>query len=386
MPYWLLPEFIEDILPKEAALQETLRRRLLDLFDRHGFDLVVPPLIEYIESLLPDSSAKANLRTFRLTDQMSGRTLGLRADTTPQVARIDAHLLSKEGINRLCYTGSVLHTLPANFLSTRQPVQIGAEIFGTTSLMADLEVLRLAIEALKTAGISDFQLDLGHIGILRTLAGEMQLADAQLDAFYEAFKLKDISLIEEITENWPAKWKDAAILLMKLYGGVEVMQKARELLPDHPAIDEALDSLDTLITALGETVNVSVDLAQVRSYRYHTGLVFSIHSPDTSELLCRGGRYDGIGEYFGRKRPATGFSMDLRTLCAVSPVQINQDNCVYAPLCPEDHRLKTKIAVLRNEGIRVIVGFCQDASDRHQHGCSQQLIFRDDDWKVIDLQ
>lgn len=386
MPYWLLPEFIEDILPAEAHLQETLRRRILDLFDSHGFDLVVPPLIEYIESLLPGSSVKANLRTFRLTDQMSGRTMGLRADITPQVARIDAHLLGKEGIVRLCYTGSVLHTLPANFLSTRQPVQIGAEIFGTSSIAADLEMLRLAISALATISISDFQLDLGHIGILRTLATEMQLADNELDMFYEAFKLKDVSLIEELTQHKPTTWKEAALALVKLYGGIEVIQKARKVLPEHPVICDALDHLDTLITEIGPSVSVSVDLSQVRSYRYHTGLVFTIYSPKTSELLCRGGRYDNIGEYFGRMRPATGFSMDLRTLCALSPIQINNHHCVYAPLAPHDASLNAKINALRADGVRVIAGFCQEASDKRQHGCTQELINADGNWQVIDMQ
>ena len=386
MSYWLLPEFIEDILPEEATRQELLRRKLLDLFKVHGFDLVVPPLIEYLESLLPDAFAKANLRTFRLTDQMSGRMMGLRADITPQVARIDAHLLFREGIVRLCYTGSVLHTLPASYLTTRQPVQIGAEIFGSKALQADLEILRLAIKAVQAVGVTDFCLDLGHMGILRTIAAEMNLTDASQDAFFEALKLKDISLIEAVSKDWDEPWRKAAVALVKLYGDTHMLAEARNVLPKHPHIIQSLDELERLIDSLGASVNVTLDFAQVRSYRYHTGLVFSVYSPCSPETLCRGGRYDNLGEFYGRKRPAVGFTMNLRTICQISSLRVENPQCVYAPVNLSDASLSIAVDTLRAQGVRVIEGFCEKGSDRKLQGCCRELKKIDGSWQVAPIE
>ncbi|WP_041683096.1 ATP phosphoribosyltransferase regulatory subunit [Pusillimonas sp. T7-7] len=317
MSNWLLPESLADILPAEARRIEELRRGLLDLYRTYGFELVAPPLVEYIESLLSGTGADLNLRTCKLIDQISGRTLGVRADITPQVSRIDAHLLNREGVTRLCYCGTVLHARPAGLLSDRELLQIGAEIFGHAGVEADIEVIELALASVKQAGVRHARVDLNHPGVLRSIIdADPSLAD-HAERIYDLLDTKDIPGLTELGTQIAGVQQgsiQALVQLASLYGTTEVITKARAVLPALPALHAALDDLETLITAL-PAHEFSVDLADMGSgYGYHSGVVFSIYAHGWHDALVRGGRYDGVGRAFGRSRPATGFSLDLRKL------------------------------------------------------------------------
>ena len=308
---WLLPESIADVLPSEARKIEELRRRMLDLFRTYGYELVMPPMLEYIESLLSGTGHDLDLKTFKLVDQLSGRTIGLRADITPQVARIDAHLLNRAGVTRLCYAGSVLHTRPSGFHVTREPLQIGAEIYGHAGLEADLEIQDLMLAALSAAGLADVRLDLCHVGVVAALLEQSPVAASAQDELFTALASKDVPALRDITASLPAAQRDAINLLPSLYGGVDVLVRARTELPALPAIGRALDDLATLAErAGGATVNI--DLADLRGYHYHSGVMFTAYVAGVPNAVARGGRYDKVGEAFGRARPATGF----RPICA----------------------------------------------------------------------
>ncbi|MCC2595342.1 ATP phosphoribosyltransferase regulatory subunit [Pusillimonas sp. MFBS29] len=322
MSNWLLPESLADILPAEARRIEELRRGLLDLYRTYGFELVAPPLVEYLESLLSGTGADLNLRTCKLIDQITGRTLGVRADITPQVSRIDAHLLNREGVTRLCYCGTVLHARPAGLLSDRELLQIGAEIFGHAGVEADIEIIELALASVKRAGVRQARLDLNHPGVLRSIINaDPALADFA-DDINDLLASKDVPGLTELGARIPQVKPDsiqALKQLASLYGSTEVIARARAVLPALPALYAALDDLDTLISALPDN-EFSVDLADMGSgYGYHSGVVFSIYAQGWHDALVRGGRYDGVGRAFGRSRPATGFSLDLRKLSAGLP-------------------------------------------------------------------
>lgn len=317
---WLLPEYVEDILPPEAARIEGLRRSLLDLFFKNGFELVIPPLLEYTDSLLTGTGHDLDVRTFKVVDQLSGRTMGLRADITPQVARIDAHLLNRKGVTRLCYCGSVLHTRPASPGATREPIQVGAEIYGQAGDAADLEIQRLLCRALAVARARKPRLDIGHVAVFRALVREV---GPELEAeLFEALQRKDRPGIASLAKRLPKKIRDAVALLPELYGGREVLLLSAKKLPKLPAITRALSTLRALAKAC--PIPVSFDLAELRGYHYHSGVVFDAYcrgasgAASASVLVARGGRYDDVGKAFGRARPATGFSMDLRTLAGVN--------------------------------------------------------------------
>ena len=315
---WLLPEYVEDILPAEAMRIERLRRAILDLFFENHFELVVPPLLEYTDSLLTGTGHDLELRTFKVVDQLSGRTMGLRADITPQVARIDAHLLNRRGVTRLCYCGSVLHTRPASPGATREPIQIGAEIYGDAGVAADLEVLRLMCDALEAAGARGARVDIGHVAVFRSLVHESRAgADLEVELF-EALQKKDKAALKGLTRRLPARARDALLLLPELYGGVEVLGEARKRLPKISSLEKALRTLEALAKAC--PIPASFDLAELRGYHYHSGVVFDAYCDGgggaSSIPIARGGRYDEVGKAFGRARPATGFSIDLRSLAS----------------------------------------------------------------------
>jgi ATP phosphoribosyltransferase regulatory subunit len=309
---WLLPEFIEDILPAQAMKIEQLRRKLLDLFFSKNYELVMPPLLEYTDSLLTGTGHDLELRTFKVVDQLSGRMMGLRADITPQVARIDAHLLNREGVTRLCYCGSVLHTRPAGPAATREPIQIGAELYGDAGVEADLEILQLLCQALELAGVRNVRIDIGHVSVFRSIARAAAVAPQTESALFEALQKKDVPALKELTAGLDAKTKSALLLLPELYGGPEVLDVAEKKLPKIAELTRSLATLRRLAKACG--VPASLDLAELRGYHYHSGVVFDAYCDGVTGAVARGGRYDEVGKAFGRARPATGFSIDLRNL------------------------------------------------------------------------
>ena len=315
MRKWLLPDFVEDILPAEAMRMEKLRRRILDLFFRNSYELVMPPLLEYMDSLLTGTGHDLELRTFKMVDQLSGRMMGVRADITPQVARIDAHLLNRKGVTRLCYCGSVLHTRPAAPGATREPIQIGAEMYGNTGPESDLEIQRLLCDALKLAGLRDLRLDVGHVAVFRSLAHGAKVGPELESELFEALQKKDIPALTGLTAKLDAKTRAALLELPQLYGGPEVLKQAERKLPKLPAVKKALATLHALAKAC--PVPVSFDLAELRGYHYHSGVVFDAYCKGVTGPVARGGRYDEVGKAFGRARPATGFSIDLRSVAGV---------------------------------------------------------------------
>ncbi|MCA1925563.1 MAG: ATP phosphoribosyltransferase regulatory subunit [Thiobacillus sp.] len=313
MTAWLLPESVEDVLPPQAWRMEDMRRALLDLFRARGYQLVIPPLMEYVDSLLTGVGADLDLKTFKLVDQMSGRLMGVRADITPQVARIDAHLLAANAVNRLCYAGSVLHTRPDGFHRSREPIQIGAELYGDASTQADLEILTLMLKGLDACGVRAAQLDIGHVGVYRALVLEAGLSGDIEHRLFGALQAKDVSAVGVLTAGLPASLADAFAALTQLYGDRAVLAEARARLPALPAVAAALDALESVDAELAG-VNAAYDLAELRGYGYHSGVVFAAYAAGRSSAIAQGGRYDEVGKVFGRARPATGFSLDLREL------------------------------------------------------------------------
>jgi ATP phosphoribosyltransferase regulatory subunit len=313
---WLLPEHIDDILPAEAMRIEGLRRGILDLFFGSGYELVVPPLIEFTDSLLTGTGHDLDLRTFKLVDQLSGKMMGVRADITPQVARIDAHLLNRKGVTRLCYCGSVLHARPASPAATREPIQIGAELFGEGGVAGDLEIQGLLCRALAAAGVKGARMDVGHVAVFRSLVQAGGVGREREADLFEALQKKDAPALKALAKPLDAKTRAALLLLPELYGGKEVLETAARRLPALPNLKAALKTL----LALAEScpIPVSFDLAELRGYHYHSGVVFDAYCDGVAGPVARGGRYDEVGKAFGRPRAATGFSIELRSLAAVA--------------------------------------------------------------------
>jgi len=318
---WLLPENLSDVLPEEARTVEHLRRALLDLYASYGYELVIPPLLEHLESLLTGSGHDLDLSTLKLVDQLSGRTLGVRADTTPQVARIDSHILNRDGVARLCYAGSTLHARPMHPLASREPLQVGAEIYGDAELAADREVLDLAVQSARRILNAPVQVDLGHTGIVRALLGADLAAAEQAEAVLAALSGKDPAALHLAARDLAQPVRGALQALLGLNGGCEVLEAAQRELPASAGLERALNEL-ALLTEGGAGDAVSIDLADLHGFRYHTGLTFAVYVPGLSGPLLRGGRYDDIGQAFGRARPATGFSLlDLREAARLAPVK-----------------------------------------------------------------
>jgi ATP phosphoribosyltransferase regulatory subunit len=386
MPRWLLPESIADVLPSEARAIEMLRRRLLDLYRSYGYELVMPPMLEHLESLLTGSGRDLGLRTFQLVDQLSGRTLGLRADMTPQVARIDAHLLNREGVARLCYAGSVLHTRPAGLLATREPVQVGAEIYGHAGLEADLEVIELMIASLGLAGVARVRLDLCHVGIVPAiLALDPSIDETEV---YGCLQRKDLPDLTALLRGAAGQARDALLALVDLYGAADgadsVIARGREQLPRLPEIDAALDALERLVRSRlwsrYPQVEISVDLADLRGYRYHNGITFAAYVDAIPNAVARGGRYDDIGRAFGRARPATGFSLELRELASLAAVD-EPAAAVRAPWS-DDPALAQQVADLRRQGEIVLCTLPGHEHEQLEFACDRELVFEEGTWRL----
>ncbi|HQS58506.1 MAG: ATP phosphoribosyltransferase regulatory subunit [Gallionellales bacterium 35-53-114] len=385
MPNWLLPEYIQDMLPEEAWRIEAMRSKVIELLRLSGYQLVVPPLLEYEESLLISDSQDMDVRTFKLVDQLSGRTMALRADITPQVARIDAHLLNCQGVTRLCYAGSVLHTQPSGLMRTREPLQIGAELYGHSGLESDLEVQRLMLQALALTGVDGVHLDLGHVGVFRALVQRASIGAELEAALFAALQLKDVPALQGLVAGLPADVQASLLALAQLYGGAEeVLQRAHKILPDFTEIRAALNELEQAAAHLKPLAQgIGVDLAELRGYHYHSGMVFAAYHAGSHDAIALGGRYDDLGKSFGRARPATGFSMDLRQLFGLLPPVV-QTRGILAPYS-NDAALLASIARLRSEGHAVVVDLLGNAAFRSELNCDRELILRNSAWVVVEL-
>ncbi len=389
---WLLPEGIEEALPESAARLERLRRRLLDVYSRWGYELVIPPLIEYLDSLLIGAGHDLELDTFKLVDQRSGRMMGLRADMTPQVARVDAHRLARPVPTRLCYVGSVVHTRPGPFGGGRSPLQVGAELYGHGGLEADVEVVELLLTTLDEARVSGpLCLDLGHVGIVRGLAARTGIGEADEATLFEMLQRKSTPDIDAYIDRLgldaesDAMWRS----LIDLHGDRPVLARAREALAAAgPDVLGAIDYLERIGDRLAERhpeLQLHFDLAELRGYHYHTGVVFAVFVPGEGEELARGGRYDGIGEAFGRARPATGFSTDLRRLIALGSEALPAGPGPIAAPAEDDPVLAARIRELRSAGERVIAMLPGQEGGPGELGCDRQLVRREGNWTVEEL-
>lgn len=379
MSAWVLPDHIADVLPSEARHIEELRRNLLDIARGYGFELVIPPLLEHLESLLTGSGEALGLQTFKLVDQLSGRSLGLRADSTPQVARIDAHLLNRQGVTRLCYCGPVLHTRPAGAQATREPLQFGAEIYGHMGLEADLETLQLALDCLKTVGVQMPSVDLAEVRIVSALLQGLVLSADQLARLHAALAAKDSTELDALTRKFPSAARQGLLALVRLYGDETVLDEAAKVLPALPAVVQALQNLKWLASHLQGAL-VSFDLADLRGYAYYTGARFAIYGPGACDALVRGGRYDEVGAVFGRNRPATGFSLDIKALVAVLAARPLRA-AIRAPWrqAPD---LSLAIARLRAQGEIVVCVLPGHESEVEEFHCDRELIQVAGQWVV----
>jgi len=385
MGNWLLPESLADVLPAEARRIEELRRELLDLYRTYGFELVAPPLVEYIDSLLSGTGSDLDLRTCKLIDQLSGRTLGVRADMTPQVTRIDAHLLNRAGVTRLCYCGNVLHARPSDLLSSRELLQIGAEIYGHAGFEADLQIIQLVLETVAIAGVRNPRLDLCHPGVLRAiLKSDPAAAELAQDAI-RLMRDKDVPGLGELAARAPGirpETLKALQLLPTLYGGQDVLKIARRELPALPGIAEALDALQAVVDAM-PNVSFSIDLADVGGYAYHSGVKFALYAEGWHDALVSGGRYDDVSHAFGRSRPATGFSLDLRKLAAGLP-PAERARAVRAPW-GQAPALTEAVRRLRRSGEIVVQVLPGHEQDQDEFVCDRELALQDGVWTVKTL-
>jgi ATP phosphoribosyltransferase regulatory subunit len=380
---WLLPEHIADVLPAEARRVEELRRRALRIASTYGFELVIPPLLEHLESLLSGTGRELDLRTFKLIDQLSGRSLGLRADCTPQVARIDAHLLNRQGVTRLCYCGPVLHTRPAGLHASREPLQFGAEIYGHDGLESDLEVQELALHVLRDAGIGGVAIDLGDARILRALLAGVLADPRRLQDVASALAAKDPAALAAASSGFPARTQQALASLLDLYGGDEVLAAAREVLPASNEMHRALDDLAWLAAHLKQadpSVRVGFDLSDFTGYAYYSGVRFAVYGGGSRDTLARGGRYDEVGAVFGRNRPAAGFSTDLKALAGVlQPVPPRA--AIRAPW-GEEAALRAAVRALRDSGETVVCVMPGHEHEAQEFSCDRELVLQAGQWMV----
>ena len=385
---WLLPEGIEEVLPPAAWRLECARRELLDMFASWGYELIMPPFIEYLESLLTGTGNDLDLQTFKLTDQLTGRMMGVRADITPQAARIDAHPLKREAPSRLCYVGTVLRTRSDGFAASRSPLQVGAELFGHAGIESDVEILGLALETLSLLAIDDVHVDLGHVGIFRALASEAGLDARQEADLFDALQRKATSEISEMLSSSSAGSAQRRRLaaLADLNGGAGVLEAARQQLAG--AGDEVMAALDNLcaiaevMQARAGDASLYFDLAELRAYNYQTGMSFAVFVPGRGQEIVRGGRYDDIGQVFGRARPATGFSTDLKTLMDLSRRDFSRsEGAILAP-AGNDSGLLAAVQDLRGRGERVITTLPGQQGDAAEMGCDRLLVEDNGNWTV----
>ena len=383
MSAWVLPDHIADVLPSEARHIEELRRLLLDTARSYGFELVSPPLLEHIESLLTGTGKALDLQTFKLVDQLSGRMMGLRADTTPQVARIDAHLLNRSGVTRLCYCGPVLHTRPDRPHATREPLQLGAEIFGHAGLEADLEVLQLALDCLQSTQIGDVLVDLADARIVGALLEDLPLSETTRGEVYAALASKNSSLLGELSQNFPSDIQKGLLSLIDLFGDASVLSKALKTLPAKPQIKLALEQLKWLSEQLPH-IKFQFDLADARGYAYYSGLRFAIYAKGASDAVIRGGRYDGVGAVFGheisRDRPAVGFSLDLKQWVGIVPA-LTLKAAIRAPWGTSSD-LRSAITKLRQVGETVVCILPGHNSEIDEFHCDRELVEIAGQWVV----
>lgn len=385
MSAWLLPDHFADVLPSEARHIEDLRRGLLDVARRYGYELVIPPLLEHLESLLTGTGEALDLQTFKLVDQLSGRTLGLRADTTPQVARIDAHLLNRAGVTRLCYCGPVVHTRVAGPHGSREPLQLGAEIYGHAGLEADLEILELALDAVRAAGLQRLGIDLGDVRVVDAVLQGCSLPAERLARLHAALAVKDAAALAELAAGLPEPVRAGLLALPELYGDEAVLALAKRCLPGGERLRAALDDLAWLVARLRERdpdVEVTIDLADLRGYAYYTGVRFSLLAAGAGarEEVARGGRYDEVGAVFGRRRPAAGFSLDLKQMVRLAPAPALRP-AIRAPW-RHDAALREAIARLRAAGETVVCVLPGHEHEVDEFACDRELVERDGAWIV----
>jgi len=385
---WLLPQGIEEALPAKAARLESLRRKLLDVYASWGYQLVMPPFIEYLDSLLTGTGHDLDLQTFKLTDQLSGKTMGVRADMTPQVARIDAHQSQQDGPNRLCYMGTILNTRSDGFGGSRSPLQVGAELYGHAGVESDVEILSLMLETFKQSGVENVFVDIGHVGIYRGLAAQAQLSEQQEATLFEMLQRKAIPEIEAFLDQQKlyADIKTMLLSLAELHGGDECLQKASSsFAAADDSVKQALEYLQQTVARLKQRipdVNIHFDLSELRGYHYQTGIVFAAYVPGQGQEIARGGRYDDIGKVFGRARPATGFSTDLKTLISLSvDSSQNASTAILAP-CDDDAKLRDTIAALRAKGETVIEELPGQQGDAKPTCCTRVLVNKNGQWQV----
>ena len=379
MSAWVLPDHIADVLPSEARHIEELRRGLLDTARSYGYELVMPPMLEYLESLLTGTGEALALQTSKLIDQLSGRTMGLRADMTQQVARIDAHLLNRKGVTRLCYCGPVVHARPDRPRATREPFQFGAEIYGHEGLEADLEALLLALDCLKGAGVKDVIVDLADVRIVRSLLAGVMVDEQVLRGVHAALASKDATELAALTVDFPEASREGLMALLQLYGGMEVLDKAETVLERIAGVRDVLSHLRWLVQRL-DGVKVSFDLADLRGYSYYSGTRFAIYVPGGSDALVRGGRYDEVGAVFGRNRPAAGFSLDIKQLVAVVPERPLKA-AIRAPW-GDDAQVAAAIAALRQQGETVVCVLPGHESEVDEFHCDRELVNVGGQWVV----
>ncbi|MEG0201427.1 MAG: ATP phosphoribosyltransferase regulatory subunit [Comamonas sp.] len=379
MSAWVLPDHIADVLPSEARHIEELRRGLLDTARSYGYELVMPPMLEYLDSLLTGTGEALAIQTSKLVDQLSGRTMGLRVDMTQQVARIDAHLLNRQGVTRLCYCGPVVHARPDRPRATREPFQFGAEIYGHAGLEADLEALHLALDCLKGAGVKDIIVDLADVRIVRSLLAGVMADEQQLRAVHGALASKDATELARLTADFPQASREGLMALLQLYGGMDVLDKAETQLQSIAGVREVLSHLRWLTQRL-QGVKISFDLADLRGYSYYSGTRFAIYVPGGSDALVRGGRYDEVGAVYGRIRPAAGFSLDIKQLVAVVPERPLKA-AIRAPW-GDDVQVAAAIAALRQQGETVVCVLPGHESEVDEFHCDRELANIGGQWVV----
>ncbi len=379
---WLLPEYIEDVLPTEAARVEQLRRNLLDLFKVHGYQYVIPPMMEYMESLTAGIGHDLDLATFKVVDQLTGKLMGIRADMTPQTARIDAHMLDNQGVTRLCYAGSVLRTTPDGLARSREPLHVGAELYGHADIESDIEIQRLMVKALHAVGLGTLYIDISHVGIFDSLVEGVELDETLEQELYAALQSKDQAAVRELGRSLSQDILAALCALTELNGDVSVLDEAVRRLPQTARIQHALNDLRAIGASLADLdVKVCFDLAELRGYHYHSGVVFAAYAQGYAGPLARGGRYDEVGAIFGRARPATGFSLDLRGVVSSLPV-VEMTNAIFAPSMG-DALLDETIESLRSQGHIVIQDLPGQESHRAELGCDRMLVQQNGEWVVI---
>ena len=385
---WLLPEGIEEVLPPHAEYLEARRRQLLDLYRGWGYELVLPPFIEYLESLFVGTAHDLDLQTFKLTDQLNGRMMGVRADITPQVARIDAHKLRRETPTRLCYMGTVLRTRPDGFGASRAPLQLGLELYGHPGVESDVEVFRLMVETLRTCGIENTYFDLGHVGIFRELTKQAGLSPEQESELFDALQRKAKPEISKMLAQWQLDNKKIVEMLSQLAdlnGGDEVLPKAQAILAKAGnEVNAALNGLQQMARTIKQAIpdiSLHYDLAELRGYHYHTGVVFAAFVPGKGTAIAQGGRYDGIGKAFGNARPATGFSTDLKTLLALTPATVVKSAGIYAPYV-ESSELEQLIQSLRAQGERVVSALPGQQGGAQAMLCDREIVQQGKQWIV----